>query len=297
MMGLLPLLLAAILFMFANCRENETAGFYLFGFGDSYTSNGFNISGRQPSVAYPLGNPDIGSHTSANGPVWFEYLTTSFNTTITLGYDFGISGVSIPDGFTQEILFEFEPQYSSQYGKTWNGDNSIFASWIGINDINWQSLLFSGNGSDYNATFPPRMDRYFSLMDNLYNTGARRFFFINMPPLNRAPMVTSHSQEIIDNYAEGVALFNDVLLPGYVDRFSSNHSGVKTAIYNAHALFTAVLDEPHMYGYKDDSCFSQTGCFWANNYHPVSSMHERLAHDMLGNLTSIGWPPLVLPPS
>ena len=31
MMGLLPLLLAAILFMFANCRENETAGFYLFG--------------------------------------------------------------------------------------------------------------------------------------------------------------------------------------------------------------------------------------------------------------------------
>jgi hypothetical protein len=134
------------------------------------------------------------------------YLTVIYNTTATLLYDFAISGASIPDGFTVEILNEYEPQYASQFGQgagQWNGDNSIFASWISINDINWCSSLFSSIPSNFSACLPPRLDMYFDLMTSLYDSGARNFFFVNMPPLFRAPMVTQNGQAIIDNYREG----------------------------------------------------------------------------------------------
>ena len=63
-------------------------------------------------------------------------------------------------------------------------------------------------------------------------------------------------------------------------------------------FFTRILDNPTWYGFKDNKCYScigcynVTGCFWSNNYHPVWQVHERLASDMVANLTSIGWPVL-----
>ena len=232
---------------------------------------------------------------------------------MTLSYDFAISGASIPDGFSSQVLNLYEPHYASLHsngssngkrvttsagdGLSWTGNNSIFASWIGINDINWCSLLFSPTPSvSFRACLTPRMDEYFILMDNLYNTGARNFFFVNMPPLQRAPMVTENGHAIVENYAEGVALFNKHLLPRYVSNFTATHEGVRTIIYNAHTFFSEILDHPQWYGFRNNYCYScigcynVTGCFWANNYHPVWQVHERLAQDMVTNLTSIGWP-------
>ena len=48
----------------------------------------------------------------------------------------------------------------------------------------------------FSECLPPRLDAYFALMDNLYITGARNFFFVNMPPLQRAPMVFEKGQAI-----------------------------------------------------------------------------------------------------
>lgn len=281
--------------------------------GDSYTSSEFNTSGVQPSLSQPFGNPPVGTssddllsdpqifaQTTANGPNWPMYLSVIYNTTATLLYDFAISGASIPDGFTVEILNEYEPQYASQFGQgpgQWNSDNSIFASWISINDINWCSSLFSSLPSNFSSCLPPRLDMYFDLMDGLYDTGARNYFFVNMPPLFRAPMVTENGEAIIENYKEGVTLFNEHLFPEYVEIFTSTHNGVNTVIYDAFSLFNEILDNPAWYGFKDNSSYTCIGCtngtgdFWSNNYHPTTDVHERIARDMLVNLTSIGWPP------
>ena len=281
--------------------------------GDSYTSSEFNTSGVQPSLSQPFGNPSVGTspddllgnpqitaQTTANGPIWPMYLSVVYNTTTTLLYDFAISGASIPDGYTIEILNEYEPKYASQFGQgpaQWNGNNSIFASWISINDINWCSSLFSSTPSNFSACLPPRLDMYFDLMASLYDSGARNYFFVNMPPLFRAPMVTQNGQDIIDNYREGVSLFNEKLFPEYVQTFTSTYNGVRTVIYDAFSLFSEILDNPTWYGFKDNSSYTCIGCtngtgdFWSNNYHPTTDVHERLARDMLANLTTVGWPP------
>jgi hypothetical protein len=259
-----------------------------------------------------LGNPLIANQSTSNGANWVEYLTTNYNTTTTLTYDFAISGASIPDGFSDEVLNLYEPRFASLFsngsngreistkagsGLSWTSKRSIFASWIGINDINWCSLLFSPTPHvTFQQCLTPRTNEYFILMDSLYNTGARNFFFVNMPPLQRAPMVTENGQKIVDDYAKGVALFNDHLLPKYVNNFTATHQGVNSIIYDAHSFFSKILDHPQWYGFKNNYCYScigchnVTGCFWANNYHPVWQVHERLAQDMVANLTSVGWP-------
>jgi hypothetical protein len=197
--------------------------------GDSYTATCFDINGVQPTVKNPLGNPTPGSCTSSGGLVWPEWLTLKFNTTNVLTYDFAVSGASITDSFDQQVQLTYEPKYAALHGKQWTSRNSIFASWIGINDINWQSVLFSADHtSNFHKTFPPRMDLYFQLMGSLYNTGARNFLFINMPPLNRAPMITMHNRTVIKNFADGVAYFNQELLPTYVRNFTESYKGVSS---------------------------------------------------------------------
>jgi len=246
-----------------------------------------------------LDNPLIANTSTSNGPNWVEFLTAKFNTTTTLTYDFAISGASIPDGFTDQILNIYEPKYSSLYDSSWTGNTSIFASFVGINDINWCSLLFTRTPDvPFSECLPPRLDEYFFLMDNLYETGARNFFFVNIPPLQRAPMVfETNNQTIVDNYIEGVALYNE-LLPTYVQNFTSGHEGVRSIIYDSHSLFNEILDHPRKYGFKDNTCYScigcrnVTGCFWSNNYHPVWQVQERMARDMVANLTAVGWPML-----
>lgn len=261
----------------------------------------------------------IANQSTSNGPNWVEYLTTNYNNTVTLTYDFAISGASIPDGYSVEVLNIYQPRFASLFansssknssasvgkqvttgagsGISWNSNSSIFASWIGINDLNWCSKLFSPTPEvGFMPCMTPRMEEYFVLMDGLYNTGARNFFFVNMPPLQRAPMVFEKNKTIVDDYAEGVALFNDNLLPTYVSNFTATHPGVRSVTYDAHAFFSKVLDHPGWYGFKNNYCYScigcrnVTGCFWSNNYHPVWQMHERLAQDMVANLTAVGWP-------
>jgi hypothetical protein len=94
------------------------------------------------------------------------------------------------------------------------------------------------------------MGEYVVLMNSLYNTGA--FSFVNMPPLKRPPMVVENGRKIVENYAEGVELFNDHLLPRYVNNFTATHSGVQSIICNAHSSFSKIPDHPSWYGFKNN---------------------------------------------
>lgn len=192
--------------------------------GDSYTTRGFDTSGVQPSTFNPMGNPPDDRSTSSAGPNWIEYLTTTYNSSLIMTYDFAVSGGAIPNSLVDQVMFQYEPMYSHS-NHTWTSENTIFMTWIGINDITILSSLYQ-NHSDFNTTLPPRFDQYFGLMENLYNTGARKFLFINMPPLDRTPMIMNHTDDIIAELKAGVALFNEVLLPTYVDWFQGNHSKV-----------------------------------------------------------------------
>lgn len=296
---------------------NKTS-FSLFVFGDSYTASGFNAESPAPNISNPFGFPPLGKYpneplnntflgsvpgTSANGALWTEYLAAQFNSTVTLLYNFAVSGASIPDSFRDQIKTVYEPRYSSLYTDgtpvdvQWSSNSSIFASWIGINDINFCTPLFS---PDLNVTLDEclsqRMEQYFELMSNLYDTGARNYFFINMPPIDRTPMVLNQTEPIIANYSYAVNYYNQNLLPAYATNFTMAHLGVRSIIYDSYSLFTRVLNDPHEYGFANSTCYScicsfwNPICPWSNDFHPTTRIQELLAKDMITNLTTIGWP-------
>lgn len=115
--------------------------------GDSYTSTSFNIHGTQPSPENPLGNPAYPGATSANGPNYVDFLTTTYNQSFIETFNLGYGGATIdpslvgsPYGlivqsFRQQVEEEFLSTYASNSGVGWSGSNSLFTVFFGINDV------------------------------------------------------------------------------------------------------------------------------------------------------------------
>ncbi|KAL8718971.1 MAG: hypothetical protein Q9225_003964 [Loekoesia sp. 1 TL-2023] len=120
---------------------------YLFTFGDSYTSTSFNIHGTQPNPENPLGNPAYPGATSADGPNYVDFLTTTYNQSFIETFNLGYGGATIdpslvgsPYGlivqsFRQQVQEEFLPTYARHSGVDWSGSNTLFTVFFGINDV------------------------------------------------------------------------------------------------------------------------------------------------------------------
>lgn len=113
--------------------------------GDSYTSTSFNIHGPQPNPQNPLGNPAYPGATSADGPNYVDFLTTTYNQSFIRTFNLGYGGATIdpslvgsPYGlivqsFQQQVQEEFIPTYATNSGVEWSGSNSLFTVFFGIN--------------------------------------------------------------------------------------------------------------------------------------------------------------------
>lgn len=95
-----------------------------------------------------MGNSHLGEHTSAFYPgsatdsVWANYVTSTYNTTPVLTYNFAVGGASIPDNYAYQVMNLYQPKYTKG-NKFWTGSNTLHLSWIGINVCHILSLLTS----------------------------------------------------------------------------------------------------------------------------------------------------------
>src|SRR5271170_2506404 len=76
-------------------------------------------------------------------------------------------------------------------------------------------------------------------------------------------------------------------LPNYVSDFAATHPNVTTAIYDAHTLWSLVIDDPPKYGFENAICnCSCNSCIWVDGLHSTFAMHKIFAADLtnfLGN--------------
>ncbi|KAH7389135.1 hypothetical protein BKA64DRAFT_130571 [Cadophora sp. MPI-SDFR-AT-0126] len=249
----------------------KTGPKYIFSFGDSYTSTNYNIHGAQPSRDNPLGNSDFGNETSAQGPVWIEFLTKKYNTRPVLTYNFAVGGAAIPDNYTYQVENLYQPKYSK--AKFWQGSNTLFTSWIGINDVSYAWLKNKA------SVLLPRLDHYSELLEEMWKTGARNFFIVNNPPLDRSPFILGGDAESIAHYAEMIQVFNENL-PKHVAAFQDNHPDGQIILYDVHTFFSKVLDDPKAYGFKDNMSQDEDGCMWSGSFHIRTGFDDVIAKDM-----------------
>jgi phospholipase/lecithinase/hemolysin len=240
--------------------------------GDSYTQTGFNHTLTAPSSNNPFGNPPFPGWTSSNGPNWVGYLTTKYNASLLQTYNLAYGGATVDSALVKpwqptvislkgQVLDEFVPTYVPPGVRAasppWTSSNSLFAVWIGINDVG--NSYYEG----VNATIPLNQKIfavYRGLVDELYASGARNFVFLNVPPVDRSPLMlgqasTSQEMERLD-----LAAFNG-LIEEMAGAMKDQYKEVNVWVYDTHTVFGEVLDNPAAYkqtaGYKNVTAYCE----------------------------------------
>ncbi|KAF3163380.1 hypothetical protein EYR41_008846 [Orbilia oligospora] len=261
-----------------------------FAFGDSYTYNGFNPWGTQPSTNNPLGNPAFPGDTTSGGANYIGLTVSTYKKSDVFAYGFGISGATIDPALaypTQGRALDVEinmwiQQYSNRatVGVPWTSDNTLFSLFFGVNDITVTMAR-----TDMDTYTDKILTSLMNQTNTLYNYGARKFMFINAPPVDRLPAVYGNAA-----IKANVARWNSRLLTFAAD-FKNTHPGSSIVVYDTWTDYNKVLDNPTAYGLKSDvqgSGADQT-YFWRDAYHPNIKMHDVMAQAISVLWRSVGW--------
>ncbi|KAF9533683.1 SGNH hydrolase-type esterase domain-containing protein [Crepidotus variabilis] len=235
---------------------------YFFVYGDSYTTVGYNSKSPNPTDKNPIG-VNYPGQTTSGGPNWVDYTTVTYNQSKVLTFDYAISGNTI-SGVQAQINDWLPTAGKKPTYAPWAATDSLFATWIGINDLN------------ANAQPAPSMTSLFGLMDTLYTNGARNFLFVNVPPFHRAPFANNNAQ-----LGTRIQAWNTALVSAAA-AFQTKHSDVSTFVYDSWALYSKLLNSPSQYGFTDVT--TTGGSFWQDVIHPKAKVHDYMAQDLVAFL-------------
>ncbi|KAG9098203.1 hypothetical protein FRC06_006651 [Ceratobasidium sp. 370] len=163
-------------------------------------------------------------------------------------------------GFTTQIQVEFTPTAGQKPASSpRTADNSVFVSWIGINDLH--------DGEDTNTAINLTMQQ----QQNLYNLGAHNFL-IDMAPWDRSLM---GNPTIAMRFR---CAKSDKAIPGAQIAGLDVKSNMPT-----HPRFT-IINNPTFYNVTDPNT---VGGVWQDDLHLTSFIHFTFANDLAGWLLSL----------
>lgn len=285
---------------------------HAFIFGDSYTATQFSNTLTQPSIGNPLGNPTYPGFTSANGPNWVDFLTVQYNASLVLTYNLAYGGATVDSSLVapylptvltvvQQVEDEYLPTYAGSPAiAPWGPKDTLFAVFIGINDV----------GNSYSEGVPTTstlnskiFQVYSDLVQKLYDSGARNFLFLNVPPVERSPLTKAQGAAAVTEEAADLAAFNTGI-SNLTATLKATHADTNVFSFDTHALFNTVLDDPSSFpqtsiyknttdyciAYENGTAANDTfdlSCgipvneyFWLNTLHPTYPMHNVLAQEV-----------------
>jgi hypothetical protein len=232
-----------------------------------YSATGFNADETQPNEQNPFGNPaDYPGYTSVNGPTWTNFITFDYNDTFMKTINFASGGavvdssiitpfspyiINLKEQVYEKYLPNYGPEATSDHRSDfdWHSSDTLFALWIGINDIVGAA----------EQRHPERLDAvlrsYANLVDQLYLSGARNFLFFNIPPITRSPMSALIKTEIKADQARSVPTFNTGLTL-MASNLSATYPDTWIHIFDAHDLFNRVLDSP--WAFRETAAYKST---------------------------------------
>ncbi|KAG1734316.1 carbohydrate esterase family 16 protein [Suillus lakei] len=285
---------------------------YMFIFGDSYTTDGYNVSA---GVSSP-----VPGDTSSNGQNWVQFLTSTYNQTAVKTFDLAYGGATIDGALVPPYLptvisvvdqvTQFNEYLASKpAGATWNSANSLFAVWIGINDV---GNSFGWTNITQVEFYGTLMNRLFSQVEDLYSKGARSFLFLTVPPTDRAPLFLQQGSTAAAQMHTDIAEYNTQLTQS-VHTFKSKHPDLDTVtVVDTQPIFNVLLDEWQTFGfvnvtgycaayengtptltYQVKGCAPVSSYFWLNTLHPLFTVHNILAKAISTALS--GYPATQIP--
>lgn len=272
--------------MYSSEKENAESAELTQNSGDSYSQTGFDLAGTKPALGNQMGNPPYPGWTTSGGPNWvgdlvqpnsqllaYNLASGGATTDAALVTPFASTVLSFVDQVTKFTTnLAPPPAYAP-----WTAADSLFAIWIGVNDV--------GNAW-YRAEWPTLsqqiVDRYFTQVQALYNAGGRKFVFLSVPPIERAPanLLVADAGSLAAIKA-AVLHYNDLLAAG-ANAFIAANPGVYAKFIDVLPKFNLVLDAPTVYGAANSTCYNADGvsCLWWNDYHPGLVLQNGAADDV-----------------
>ncbi|KAG8720756.1 hypothetical protein FRC09_009050 [Ceratobasidium sp. 395] len=132
-----------------------------------------------------------------------------------LVYDFAEGGDTVSDmeetvdGPYKELI-----KTKARPGEHWNPGTSLFVFWIGTNNIG------DTFGEDDANRF---MSHIFKCVQTVYDTGARAFLFIDVPPVERGPLIVIYNPTKHSFLQEDVAKYGGEIWVDHIHLTSSVH--------------------------------------------------------------------------
>ncbi|GLB34565.1 putative carbohydrate esterase family 16 protein [Lyophyllum shimeji] len=280
---------------------------FLFTFGDSYTTDGFNISAGIDSP--------VPGFTSSNGPNWVQFLGGTFNVTNTRVFDLASGGATIDGALVPPYLptvlsiVDQVSQFKQILGPkpanaAWQSSNSLFAFWIGINDVGnsfgWTNI--TGHEPQFYSKLMKRLE---SQLEILYDEDARSFLFLTVPPTDRSPLFLQQGPAVVARLRPLIANYN-AQLASTVAQFKARHRDLdQVTVFDTQPVFNTLLDNAEALGFVNATgwceayqngtperttqispCAPVSSYFWLNSLHPLFTVHEILAHAISTTLSA-----------
>lgn len=187
-----------------------------------------------------------------SGPNWVGFLTTTYNATKLLTYNLAYGGATVDSALVKpymptvlsiknQVQDEYIPTYGTRSNSSapWTAADSLHAFFIGINDIG-NSWWLDNATMLYDQIFSV----YGGLLDQVYDTGARNFLFLNVPPINLAPMTLDNGNWSVENEGKMIGVWNSKLV-NMTAAFNARHGHkTTTIIHDTHAVYEAALKDP-----------------------------------------------------
>jgi phospholipase/lecithinase/hemolysin len=210
------------------------------------------VTGDQPTPTNPLGNPPYPGFTASNGPNWVDYITVKYNNSLILTYNIAYGGATIDSdlvapylptvsSIAEQIENEWFPAYASKPASAqWSSDDTLFAIFDGINDVgnSWFNGI-PGTTTLNNEIFAV----FHGLVDELYYAGARNFAFLNVPPVDRAPLTLAQTPENQAEEKADILAWNKLLINMAYD-LKHMFPDINVFTVDSNAIFTQILDNP-----------------------------------------------------
>jgi len=286
----------------------------VYFFGDSLTGTG-NV--QEVYAALPTKPPglpatvpgapyDPGGRAS-NGPVYADVLATG------LGFDALASsrgGNNFAFGGARTRYHIFGPQFQgiieqvaafrARPGAA--APNALYVLWAGSNNL---QDIFLGRTTDVlgNPIPNPAETRadIRSMIDSLYDEGARTLLVPNVPDLSRVPRLTAITDSAGQMGARLLVQAFNAALDAVLDEAESDLPGLRLIRFDSFAAFNDILLNPTAFGLTnttdrcytgDDLTFTGGGSVCANpdeyffwdGIHPTTAVHQELGERMLATV-------------
>ncbi|KAH8668424.1 hypothetical protein BX600DRAFT_480671 [Xylariales sp. PMI_506] len=258
---------------------------YFITFGDSYSQTGFNITtGPEPSEANPLGNPALPGYTASGGLDWVGFMVTEFNASLLLSYNFAYGGATTDASLVAPYaagVFSLVDQTNefTEYMvpppdfAPWKASDTLVGVWMGVNDVGNTYWL-----SNMDEVLTEVVDRYFQMLQIMYDSGIRNFVLLSVPPIDESPYFLAYGSTVDAEVAAAITYYNNLLTTNLA-QFNANNTGVSSWIVNTSIPFQQAIDNPTEYGAPDATCYNSDGtsCLWFNDLHPGIAIQQLVA--------------------